>query len=144
MSKFICVCLLVIAAINDIKTKTIPVWIPIVGMLAGMALLIFSENRSELMYGGIIGLIMLFLSLAIKDFGTGDGLMILSLGLLRGVSVCVESLFIALLLATIWGLILILIKRSGEKIYLPFIPFLLLAVISVDIISEFFTELAGL
>lgn len=139
MSKIICLCLLVIATINDIKTRTIPVWIPILGMLAGITLLIFTENRSELIYGGIFGFIMLLLSVAIKDFGTGDGLVILNLGLLRGVSICVESLFIALLLATIWGLIIILIKRRTEKLYLPFVPFLLAGVIVVDVIGDFVT-----
>lgn len=136
MSKIICMCLLVIGTINDIKNRTIPVWLPIIGMLAGIVLLIISENRVELIYGGIFGLIMLLLSVVIKDFGTGDGFIILSIGLLRGVSICVESLFIALLLATIWGLIIMMVKRNGKKLYLPFVPFLLVGVMAVDIIGD--------
>ena len=97
MSILICIGLLFIGALGDVKNRTVSIFIPIIGMLAGFILFCIDENRQGRVAGFIFGAIILMISVAIKDFGSGDGFMVLVLGFLRGIGVCVETLLIAFL-----------------------------------------------
>lgn len=132
MSTIICIALLLIGAIDDLKTKTIPMWIPAIGIVSGIALFFFAENKQDIMGGCVLGIIMLGISFAVKDFGTGDGAMILMTGLLKGMNICLESLIISFFIASLSGGIIFLLRRRREKLFLPFIPFLLIGVLSIE------------
>ena len=132
MSTIICIALLLIGAIDDLKTKTISMWIPAIGIMSGIILFFFAENKQEIIGGCILGIIMFVISYVVKDFGTGDGAMILMTGLLKGMNICLESLIISFFIASVSGGIIILLKKKKEKLFLPFIPFLLIGVVVIE------------
>lgn len=133
MSTLICIVLLLIGAIDDLKTKTISIWIPVSGIIAGIVLFFFAENREDIIGGCVLGLFMLGTSFVVKDFGMGDGVMILMTGVLKGMNICLESLMISFFIASISGCIIYLLKKEREKLFLPFIPFLLIGVLCIEV-----------
>lgn len=130
MERIICIVLLLSASLSDVKTKTISIFTPIAGIAVGVLLLITSENKLSLLYGMIFGTVMLLFSIFSKNnFGVGDGLMIVVMGMLLGIRACFESVIVALILVMLAGVILIVIRKNWRKVQLPFLPFLLVGVI---------------
>lgn len=135
MSTLICIGLLIVGAIEDLKSKTISAWLPLAGIISGIILFFFTDNKQDIIGGCVLGIIMLGLSFIIKDFGVGDGAMILMTGLLKGINICLESLIISFFIASISGGIIFLLKKEKEKLFLPYIPFLLIGVLSIEAVN---------
>lgn len=134
MRVVVCIVMLLLASINDIRTKTIPIWLPMAGIVCGIILMFFSENKIEYVYGFIFGILMVLLSLLLKNYlGIGDSFMIMSLGLLCGLKACLEVVFVALVLTSLLGIVLCVGKRRFRETSLPFMPFLLAGVIGVGL-----------
>lgn len=133
MTVIICIGILAIGAISDIKTKTIPMWLPVIGIIAGMGHVFLVENKWEFIYGGLFGIALFLLSVVLKDFGAGDGLMIMAIGLLRGLSICIEGYLISLFVLLMNGGVIMLVKGYKKKLCLPFIPYFLIGILAVEL-----------
>lgn len=133
MTIILCSLLLLVGALSDLKSKTISIIIPMAGSISGVLLLFLSGNKESLVIGAVFGMIIFLISVVVKDFGIGDGLMIFVLGILRGINICMESILIAFVISTAWGIVLLLIKRKKEKMLIPFLPFLLVSYMAVEI-----------
>lgn len=119
------------AAIPDLRTKRIPVWIPAVFFaLAVSADLLFpSGMRSqELWAGAVPGAFLLLLSLPAKGkIGEGDGICLLVCGLFTGITQVVLIAEAAFILAATAGMACVLTKRLRAEDRIPFVPFLAIA-----------------
>lgn len=131
---FLVMLLLVPQAIYDIKKQM--VWIS-----PDIAILIFVQIFG--IDGGIIshlirlipGAIFIIFSFVSKEsIGMGDGIVILALGTLLGMEKTFKLLFFASCFASLFSVVLILLKKADRKSRIPFIPFILMGTIAGGII----------
>ena len=113
-------------AVVDFKQKKIPV-LPVAAM--GVLLLLFrlwnGVELRELATGLLPGAgLLLFARLSREAVGTGDGLVLLALGMGYGAEEILVMLFVALCLAAGLSVVLLVSKRAGRKSEIPFLPFL--------------------
>ena len=130
------------AAVPDLKSKAIPVWIPIVFLLAAVTADLFlptSIDKKILWSGAAPGGILLLLTLVSKrKIGEGDGLCLLTGGLIAGIGRILVILEGALVLVSLTGIIMIVAKRGRAEDRIAFLPFL-----AVSAGFAFLGELAG-
>lgn len=130
------------AAVPDLKSKAIPVWIPIVFLLAAVTADLFlptSIDKKILWSGAVPGGILLLLTLVSKrKIGEGDGLCLLTGGLIAGIGRILVILEGALVLVSLTGIIMIAAKRGRAEDRIAFLPFL-----AVSAGFAFLGELAG-
>lgn len=80
----------------------------------------------EILSGFLPGLICLALAKGTKEaIGYGDALMIIALGAFCNVAMILLLLFCGFLLAGLFCLVLLILKKRNKKEAIPFIPFLL-------------------
>lgn len=130
------------AAVPDLKSKAIPVWIPIVFFLAAVTADVFlptSIDKKILWSGAAPGGILLLLTLVSKGkIGEGDGLCLLTGGLIAGIGRILVILEGALVLVSLTGIFMIAAKRGRAEDRIAFLPFL-----AVSAGFAFLGELAG-
>jgi len=130
------------AAVPDLKSKAIPVWIPIVFLLAAVTADLFlptSIDKKILWSGAAPGGILLLLTLVSKrKIGEGDGLCLLTGGLIAGIGRILVILEGALVLVSLTGIFMIAAKRGRAEDRIAFLPFL-----AVSAGIAFIGELAG-
>lgn len=130
------------AAVPDLKSKAIPVWIPSVFLLAAVTADLFlptSIDKKILWSGAAPGGILLLLTLVSKrKIGEGDGLCLLTGGLIAGIGRILVILEGALVLVSLTGIIMIAAKRGRAEDRIAFLPFL-----AVSAGFAFLGELAG-
>ena len=130
------------AAVPDLKSKAIPVWIPIIFLLAAVTADLFlptSIDKKILWSGAAPGGILLLLTLVSKrKIGEGDGLCLLTGGLIAGIGRILVILEGALVLVSLTGIIMIAAKRGRAEDRIAFLPFL-----AVSAGFAFLGELAG-
>lgn len=130
------------AAVPDLKSKAIPVWIPIVFLLAAVTADLFlptSIDKKILWSGAAPGGILLLLTLVSKrKIGEGDGLCLLTGGLITGIGRILVILEGALVLVSLTGIFMIAAKRGRAEDRIAFLPFL-----AVSAGFAFLGELAG-
>lgn len=130
---------LLTAAVPDIKTKKIPVWIPAVFLSAALAGDLFLSSHMtgrDLLAGVMPGAGLLAASAASgKKVGEGDGICLAVCGLLTGLQYTVFIASAALMLAGLTGLFCIWagIRKADDKI--AFVPFLAVSAVGL-LISE--------
>ena len=130
------------AAVPDLKSKAIPVWIPSVFLLAAVTADLFlptSIDKKILWSGAAPGGILLLLTLVSKrKIGEGDGFCLLTGGLIAGIGRILVILEGALVLVSLTGIIMIVAKRGRAEDRIAFLPFL-----AVSAGFAFLGELAG-
>ena len=130
------------AAVPDLKSKAIPVWIPIVFLLAAVTADLFlptSIDKKILWSGAAPGGILLLLTLVSKrKIGEGDGFCLLTGGLIAGIGRILVILEGALVLVSLTGIFMIAAKRGRAEDRIAFLPFL-----AVSAGFAFLGELAG-
>lgn len=116
------------AAIPDIRTKKIPLWIPrVFAVPAVISAAVFPTDlgRISLWFGVIPGLLFMALAIAARGrLGMGDGICMSVCGLIIGISEIVEVILWAFLAAGIAAAWFIVIRKQSGKNSIPFIPFL--------------------
>ena len=116
------------AAVPDLRTGRIPVWIPAVFLPAAAMSALFNPaatGRREPFAGAVPGLVLLlFSAVSGGKIGEGDGICLLVCGLFVGIAGAVQITEIALLLVLPAGTVLLMTKRSGAEDVMPFVPFL--------------------
>lgn len=137
------------AAVPDLRTKKIPLWIPAVFLPAALAADLFFftapaadlfptsvSGRRELWAGAVPGAALLLLSfLSRGKVGEGDGICLVICGLFAGLTKTVLIAETALLSAAAAGAFLLLTKQRRPEDRLPFVPFLAAASTLVLLLS---------
>lgn len=119
--------LLLYLSYEDIRYRKISVYLLLAGYVMAAGYLIFARELElwEYLAGGCVGVFFLFLSMAGENIGTGDGVLIMLLGLLLGIRDQISLLLIAGMLCAAVAAALWITGRVGRKSRLPFVPFLL-------------------
>lgn len=118
---------LVLWTVWDIRCLAIYSWQAILVLVLG---LLWQLTDGQLFTGSVLGGLALgagfwiFSLLSGDRFGQGDALVILNMGLYCGFAVTMSAAWIGLLLASLWSVYLLLVKRCGSRQGIPLIPFL--------------------
>lgn len=126
---------LAVSSIYDIKNKQIPLWILCVGFVpAGGSLIVcgIMSGWFEVLTAAVLSLLpgagLLVLSfLSEKKVGTGDGLLLMLIGLLEGSRIVLLVFCAGLFLQSLSAVLLLILKRAEKQTCIPFAPFLLAA-----------------
>lgn len=135
MANVFAVAYLLGCSIYDFIWKKLPIWIVVVGSILGLLIGIgqiyfLKEEWSDLLWGLVPGICVIGMSLVSEDkIGLGDGVVLLTLGLLLGMEATIMAAVIGLFLATLAGVFLMIVKKVGLQTSVPFIPFLTLGVV---------------
>ena len=128
MQKYIVLGLLGLCSWEDMKGKKLTVVYILLFGIGGMMLHLFSPVCSiySILSGILLGLAMMLASLATRGMvGMGDGILLTVTGVYLGGTGNLELLFIGLLLAACWSLVMIVGKKKKGKDQIAFVPFLL-------------------
>ena len=116
------------AAVPDLRTKRIPVWIPAVFLPVAAASGLFNPaaaGRREFLAGAVPGLAFLLISaVSGGKIGEGDGICLLVCGLFAGLKGTLQITETALLFVLPAGALLLMTGRFRAEDRLPFVPFL--------------------
>ena len=127
VSRIICLGILIIVSVIDLKCRKIPVNI-LAAASAGALIYrcLCCRESVMLLAGGIgIGVFFLFISrITQESIGYGDSLGILCLGIYLGMWKLLEILAGAFFLLALCGIAVLIRKRMSRKSALPFYPFL--------------------
>ncbi|MCU6748389.1 A24 family peptidase [Faecalicatena acetigenes] len=140
ISQGICFIYLLILSFIDIKSRKIPVWTLIIGMMLSVIFQYMTGNTDYILVvlGGIIGAVFIITSKATKEkFGYGDSILIFILGIFLGFWNILYLLFIAFFVSAVYSIILLSIFRKGKKESFPFIPFLTIGYLGGVLFGKF-------
>lgn len=116
--------------ISDLRKKEISALHLAAGVSLTLILICICREKPAFYYVLALmpGIGMVVLSFLTREkLGYADGIVVMILGLLRGLLICLQSLMIGLLLLLCFFLALILLKKANRKTTLPFVPFLFLS-----------------
>ena len=129
LSAGICFVFLAVCALEDMRTRTVPVLWLAAGAASGIIMDVWLLVKEEIQLVAIPlsllpGMFLLLTAwLTCQKVGYGDGLCFLVVGLLLGSGSTVLVLLFSLLFASIAGIFLLLARKSTWKATLPFLPF---------------------
>lgn len=131
LSQGICIAYLSVLSILDIRFRKMPVWLLVVGGIAGTGYQIWKWVKGDLVsivligVGAIVGILFLGVSkITGQALGYGDGIIILILGICLGFWDLSIVLMIAFFIASVMAIALIVVKKGKRKRTMPFVPFL--------------------
>lgn len=120
----------IIATIFDIKRRIIPNFVPIILILMGLIRILHSLENKELIFDAIAGLILstavclLCKVISRSGLGMGDVKLIISLGLLLGVSNMSIVLLVTCVSSFVFGAIQLILLHKDKDSTFPFAPFI--------------------
>lgn len=118
------------SAYCDFRWKRIPWCVQGMGFVFMCICIIvqWKDSNTDLLFAIMPGAFLLLLAWVTKEsIGYGDGVSILLLGGMAGFRNCVWVLCFSLILLSVAGLILLVIRRVNRKTKIPYLPFLFVA-----------------
>ena len=119
------------SGLYDLKWKKIPLWFILLGILAGVVFKVIQikvwgpESWSGVIADLIPGICAICMARIWEDrIGVGDGLVLLVTGLFLSAEQTFFVAVVGLLLATLFGVGMLVLKRGTLQTTLPFVPFL--------------------
>ncbi len=131
LSQGISMLYLLLLSILDMRFRKMPVWLLITGGMAASGYQIWKGIGGDvpsialIIAGATVGILFLGVSKITKEaLGYGDGIVIFIMGIYLGFWNLATVLMIAFFAASILSLFLLISKKSGRKMTMPFVPFL--------------------
>ena len=116
---------LMVLSFQDIKQKKVSLWLLLAAMIGGVCYVIVQQRGWRILGDVLPGILLCMMTfLAPKALGIGDGIVGVIYGLFYGWRRTCICLMLAFGLTVIVGVILC-IGKSGKRIQIPFIPFLM-------------------
>ena len=126
--------LLAVASVIDWRKREIPMSLLFI-MSAGITIFAIYCKDITIWYrlaGGALGMMLFVVSTVTKEaIGYGDSWLILLLGVQLGILRVLQLLFAASLLAVIFAVFYLWVRKWNRKATLPFVPFLTIAYLGV-------------
>lgn len=125
--------LLIVITFIDMEHKIIPNKIILIGLIVGAAFRLITINYGiwDYIVGFLVGGGVLFLISLLSGGGMGGGdiKLMAMIGLYVGWKLTISTLFLAVVLGAVGGIVLILFKIKTRKDYIPFGPYISIACI---------------
>ncbi len=116
---------LAVLSFQDIKQKKVSLWLLLAAIIGGVCYAIVQQKGFHILGDILPGILMCMITfLAPKALGIGDGIVGVIYGLFYGWRSTCICLMLAFGLTVIVGVTLC-IGRSGRRVQIPFIPFLM-------------------
>ena len=121
----------------DAKTKTVPVWPGIAGILLFSVMgVVKGQGILSLLGGIVIGAFCFTVSvLSRQAVGAGDVIVLGVTGAALGFFDNLEILMLALFFCSVTGVILMAVKKKGKTYRLAFVPFISAAFAAIEIVK---------
>lgn len=119
--------ILIPMTITDIRQKKINVLLCLIGTIPGIAfsLILGKTTITAVLFSLIAGIILLGISICTGgEIGIGDGPAVIFVGSVLGLKNVATVLMLSFIMAALYSLILLIIKKATGKSRIPFIPFL--------------------
>lgn len=131
VDRIVCLGILAVVSVIDIKYKKIPMEILIAANIGALVYRLYQGENAVLAAGGAAaGAVFLIISRVTREgVGYGDSLGILGLGIYVGLWGLLEILAGAFFLLALCAVVVLAGKKMSRKCTLPFYPFLLAAYI---------------
>ncbi len=131
-----------VSSINDLYSKTISLKLMFIGILMGyigFLWLFHADIFSNHILGGVAAFIIMALLIVLSksQIGGGDLWLMTLTGFFTGIYSCFSILFISIILAGIYSLLLLLINKADRRTEIPFAPFILFATVVFMLSSNF-------
>ncbi|MCI8860036.1 MAG: hypothetical protein HFI71_11100 [Lachnospiraceae bacterium] len=130
MQKIILLALLGWCSLEDVKQKKLTVMYILMFGVGGIFLHLMAPVCSiySILWGMLLGLALILVSLVTRgSVGVGDGILLAVTGVYLGGSKNLELFMMGLLLAALWSLGLVVVKKKKGKEEIAFVPFLLIS-----------------
>ncbi len=123
---------LLVLSVFDWREKKVPAALLLAGvMIAGgfglyncmLGVEDLARSIIELCFGLLPGLFLLLLAWLTRKIGYGDGVVMLTAGLLLGYRSCIALLCFSMLLAALISIVLLALRRANRHTVLPYLPF---------------------
>ena len=140
MQKFMVLGLLGLCSLEDMKRKKLTVIYILMFGIGGVLLHLFMPVCSiySVLWGMLLGVAMMGISYVSRgSVGMGDGLLLTVTGVYLGGYENLELFMIGLLLAALWSLGLLVLKRKKGKEEIAFVPFLLVSYLTMLFRGQF-------
>lgn len=113
----------------DLKNKEIPLWISVLGALAGIVFCVIEKrNISEFVVACAPGVLAILFSKFTKEaIGYGDSILLLVMGIYMTLEELISVVVLAFGIAGIVALVLLVVLRKSGRYEIAFVPFLSLA-----------------
>ncbi len=122
------------AAIYDICSKKLPLWLMLIFSAISIILTLLLPEIEFNILAFIPGIFMLIISIISNhSLGLGDSILILTLGLLLSITELISIILFSLFFASLAGVILF-VKNRNKKQAIPFVPFILLSYLLLSLI----------
>ena len=128
-----------LTAIDDVRTKSIRVLEVIIFAVIGVLIDVILKPYSWVsIAGGVaVGAVLYIISILTKEkIGKGDAMIVMVSGLYLGFMNTMIVLWLASLLAAIFGVIMVRCQRHQIDVEIPFVPFLLVAYATVFLVGQ--------
>lgn len=130
MQKIILLGLLGWCSLEDVKQKKLTVLYILMFGVGGVFLHLVAPVCSiySMLWGMLLGLVLILVSIVTRgSVGLGDGILLVVTGVYLGGSKNLELFMMGLLLAALWSLGLVIVKKKRGKEQIAFVPFLLIS-----------------
>ncbi|QNU65687.1 prepilin peptidase [Ruminiclostridium herbifermentans] len=123
-----------VASINDLYSKAIPLKLIFIGIFMGYAVFLWFSHGdaiwNHVLGGAAAFLVMaLFIMLSKGQIGGGDLWLMTLTGFFTGINSFLSILFISIILAGIYSIMLLLAKKANRRTEIPFAPFIMIATV---------------
>lgn len=131
MSENIVLCgYLGVCSCYDCRYKRIPVWILAAGLMTGLLFACRTLAGGADLRGIIAGfapgtLLALYAYVTEGKLGKADGVMVLTIGMLKSWRYCIAAVMGACMLAALYSVLLLFLRKADRGTKIPFAPFLL-------------------
>lgn len=129
LNLIVCLLYLLPAAVWDLRTRMIPGWYLLAGLIGGLTGRIAAMAMGKLSWQDLVlsvqpGTFLLLVSRVTGEkIGYGDGAFFVVMGLLAGWSLCLMVLMLSVLLSSVYAMVLFLRRKGNRQSRIPFLPF---------------------
>lgn len=127
-------------SIMDIQSRRVPVWMLVVeGSLAAAAVICQFWTGDVKLFDALTGILpgigLFLIALTTKKVGTGDGIVLIFLGVMSGWGKSMMIFGISLFLISICSVLLLILRKVKRNTGIPYLPFLTAGWILTDKLS---------
>ena len=129
--------LLAVCSMQDIHTQKIKMNpVLITGIIGVIWHMIYQKILlGNMLLGMGLGIVVLLISVVTRGkIGIGDAVLLMVTGIYLGAAQNLELFLTALLFAGLWGLYLLVVRKRSRTESFPFVPFLLVAYVEMQVI----------
>ena len=129
MAKILVLLWLAGLSIFDIRHKSVPVWMVIMGAagIIGWGICGYAAGRNNdigCLLGMVPGAVLLLLAISTRKVGWVDGVILLFLGSILGIQGSILTALFSLILISTLSILLLVLHKADKNTRIPYIPFL--------------------